>query len=67
MFGEAGVEDGVAVGFWGAVFEGAGEGGEEVGRFVEEGFGALSDEDGGGGGGVGEDCGEGDDGFGGDG
>lgn len=31
MFGEAGVEDGVAVGLWGAVFEGAGEGGEEVG------------------------------------
>lgn len=48
MFGEAAVEDGVAVGFGGAVFEGAGVvvggcWGEEVGA-VEVGFGALGDE-----------------------
>lgn len=44
MFSQAGVEDGVAVGLWRAVLEGAGEAGEEVGGFVEEGFGALGDE-----------------------
>lgn len=53
MFGEAGVEGGVAVGFWGAVLEDAGVGGEEEVRVVEEGFGALGEE-GGGGGGMGE-------------
>lgn len=63
MFGEARVEDWVAVGFCGAVFKGTREGGEEVGRFVEEGFGALGDELWRGRGGVGQDCGEGDDGF----
>lgn len=44
MFGEAFVEDGVAVGFGGAVFESAGVGGEEEVGAVEEGFGALGEE-----------------------
>lgn len=53
MLGQAFVEDGVAVGFRGAVFESAGVGGEEEVGAVEEGFGALGQE-GGAGGGVGE-------------
>lgn len=67
MFGETGIKDGVAVWLWGAVFKSAGESGEEVGRFIEEGFGALGDEVGCGRRGVCEDCGERYDGFGGDG
>ena len=53
MSGEAFVEGGVAVGFGGAVFERAGVAGAEEVRAVEEGFGALGYE-GGGGVGVGE-------------
>lgn len=48
MFGEAGVEGGVAVGFGRAVFEDAGVGGKEEVAVIEEGFGALGEERGGG-------------------
>ena len=41
MFGEPGVEYWMAVWFWRAVFQRAGQGGEKVGAVVEEGFGAL--------------------------
>lgn len=43
MFGETGIEGGVSVGFARAVFEQCWEGGEEEGRAVDEGFGALGD------------------------
>ena len=36
----------MSIWFGGAEFEGGGDGGEEVGGFEEEGFGALGDEEG---------------------
>lgn len=45
MLGEATVEDGVAVGFGGAVLEERGERREEVCCFVNERFGSLFDEE----------------------
>lgn len=61
FFGQAGVEDGVSVGFWRAVLEDTGAGRIKVGGFVDATLGALGYQDwrGRGGGGAGEDFGEG--------